>query len=164
MTLSASAQADPIRPRRLRHPGPPLAERLQSRECRRGTHLRVQLMPGLSLQEAVVRPLAASGVRSASLTLLGGGFSALHYCIGPATPEGPSVAAYAPAVAAGPSFLISGQATLGLDLAGQPMVHCHAVLRDSQGRLCGGHLVPQHCIIGDTPVAVRVVAARTAVA
>ena len=156
MTFSASAPPDITRPRHLRHPGPPVAARLQSRECRHGPHLRLQLMPGLSLHEAVVRPLHAMGVRSASLTLLGGGFSALSYCIGPATPEGPAVAAYAPPVAAGPSFLVAGQATLGQDLGGQAMVHCHAVLCDGAGQLRGGHLMPHHCVIGETPVAVRV--------
>lgn len=142
--------------RRLQHPGPPVARRLQSCEGPQALQLRLQLSPGLSLHEAVVRPLVARGVRSAALSLLGGWFSALQYCVGPATPEGPAVAAYAPPAVAGAGCLIAGEATLGLDLGGEPMVHCHAMLRDGQGALCGGHLMTRHCVIGDAPITARV--------
>ena len=34
------------------------------------------------------------------------------------------------------------------------MLHCHASFADAQGRLCGGHVLPDRTVVGARPVQV----------
>lgn len=38
------------------------------------------------------------------------------------------------------------------------MVHCHAVVSAEDGSVIGGHVIPEHAIIGPDPIAVLAVA------
>ena len=144
------------RPRTLIHPGAFNPVRIQSRQSAQARHVRLALQPGISLFEALVRPLAAMGIANASTTILGGFFSQLHYCVAPPDPSGRAVIAYTAPMAAGRCTMVFGNATIGKDAAGRPLVHCHAAIRTEDGATRGGHIIPQMSIVGADPIAVLV--------
>lgn len=156
--VPALAMSTAPRPRTLIHPGRFDPVRIRSMHGASARHFRLALQPGLSLFEALVRPLAEQGVTSASTTILGGAFAQLHYCVAPSTPGGPAVIAYSAPIDAGAAFLIFGNATLGKSMRDAPLVHCHATLRTAAGEVKGGHLVPEACIVGTDPISVLVTA------
>lgn len=146
------------RARMLRHPGRFNPVRIHSERDLLGRHLRLSLEPGKSLHEAIVAPLAAVGVRSASTTILGGQFAQLSYCVAPPDPSGKAVIAYSAPIDAGETYMIFGNATLGISSQGAPLVHCHATIRCADGTFRGGHILPDRSIIGDRPISVLVTA------
>src|SRR3954462_14230475 len=94
-TMTDSTTAQPLpRPRTLVHPGPVGPVRIEHRHANRGRHFRLGLEPGRTLHDAIIGPLLARGVRSASMTLLGGRLSTLLYCVAPPDPTGERVANY----------------------------------------------------------------------
>jgi len=117
----------------------------------------LSLEPGATLADAIVLPLEKVGVRSASMTVLGGEFSQLHYCLAPPDPLGQAVIAYTRPRNLGRALLIFGNATLALGIDGAPLVHCHAAMCSSEGA-CGGHVVPHLSVIGTKPITVLVTA------
>jgi hypothetical protein len=152
MHLPMNPKASLSLARPLQQPGAPDRARRESVCSARAQHLRVLLAPGLSLHEALAAPLVALGLRGATIRVLGGVFARIHFCVPVQTPEGPAVAAYSAPRESGPSRLIFGNATFGLDLKGEACVHCHGAFCDDQGRLLGGHLLPQDCIVGPEPL------------
>jgi hypothetical protein len=93
------------RPRTLIHPGPFNPVRINSLHATAARHLRVALPPAYSLFEALVQTLANEGVESASVTILGGSFMQLHYCVAPPDPSGRAVIAYTNPIDAGAAFM-----------------------------------------------------------
>lgn len=158
MSAPGPAAAPLPRPRILFHPGPANPVRINARESERARHVRLSLQPGRSLLDAIVEPLAEIGIHSASMTILGGWFSRLDYCVAPPDPSGKTVIAYSEIRPAGASCLIFGNATLGLSLVGKPLVHCHGTILTEAGEMRGGHMIPESCIIGSQPVPVLVTA------
>lgn len=146
------------RARMLRQPGPFNPVRIQSMHDQSGHHVRLLLMSGRSLYDAIVDALAEVGVTSASMTILGGGFHSLHYCVAPPNPHGKALIAYSKPIDAGRSYMIFGNATLGRDMQGSPLVHCHGAVRDDRDEVRGGHIVPGASIVGDSPIPVLVTA------
>ena len=144
------------RPRTLVHPGPFDPVRIHSRSSARGRHLRLLLAPGATLLEALVEPLARRGIASASTTILGGWFDTLDYCVAPPDPQGKAVIAYTQPIPAGRSYMIFGNATLGISMKGAPLVHCHAAIRTEAGEVKGGHILTEACIVGAVPIPVLV--------
>lgn len=143
-------------PHTLVHPGPFNPVRIKSMHCERGRHIRLSLSPGLSLYDAMVAPLARAGIENASTTLLGGYLASVVYCVAPPDASKSAVAAYTTPIQAGPAYLIFGNATLGKDAGGKPLVHCHAAIVTENGEVRGGHILPHSCIIGKQPIAVLV--------
>jgi predicted DNA-binding protein with PD1-like motif len=154
--MASSVSTEFPRPRMLIHPGTSNPVRIQSRHCLRARHIRLALQPGLTLFDALVRPLAEIGVHNASTTILGGVFSELQFCVAPPDPSGRAVIAYTRPMAAGRCTLVFGNATVGKDTRGEPLVHCHAALRTEAGDVKGGHIVPHLCVIGPQPIPVLV--------
>ena len=115
---SATASSQFPRPRTLIHPGPFNPVRIQSKHSERGRHIRLALQPGLSLFDALVKPLAEVGVKNASTTILGGFFAELQYCVAPPDPSHKAVIAYTQPIRAGRAYMIFGNATLGKDAQG----------------------------------------------
>jgi predicted DNA-binding protein with PD1-like motif len=153
---SATASSQFPRPRTLIHPGPFNPVRIQSRHSERGRHIRLALQPGLSLFDALVKPLAGIGVKNASTTILGGFFTELQYCVAPPDPSRKAVIAYTQPIHAGRAFMIFGNATLGKDVHGKPLVHCHAAIRTEGGQTKGGHILTESSIVGPEPISVLV--------
>lgn len=144
------------RPRTLVHPGRFNPVRIQSMHSTRGRHFRLTLMPGKSLFDALVQPLANVGVKNASTTILGGWFEELQYCVAPPDPSGQAVVAYAAPVRAGHSYMVFGNATLGKSMQRQPLVHCHGTIRTETGAVKGGHILSEFCIVGSEPISALV--------
>jgi len=144
------------RPRTLIHPGAFDPVRIQSRHSASGRHIRLALQPGVNLFDALVKPLADIGIENASTTILGGFFDDMQYCVAPPDPTGQAVVNYTNPIHAGRAYMIFGNATLGKNANGKPLVHCHAALRTQDGKIKGGHILTQLCIVGPTPIPVLV--------
>ena len=155
MTHSTVAPALP-RARTLVHPGPVDAIRIQHLQAPRGRHFRLGLEPGRTLEDAIIEPLLVLGVRSASMTLLGGRIDNLLYCVAPPDPSGERVANYTRPIEAGSATLIFGNATLGRNARGEAVVHCHATFACADGRVRGGHIVVDRCVVAGAPLPVLV--------
>ena len=136
-------------PRAWVHPGPVQAQRITRCGAAQGRHVRITLPPGATLYDGLVRPLADLGIRNAAINLLGGEFERLVFCVAPPDPTGRVAAAYTDPIDVSGGYLLEANATLGSTEAGHPLVHCHAGLRDASGRLAGGHLLPNICVVGN---------------
>lgn len=144
------------KPRLLRHPGTFNPIRIKSESSTYGIHIRLSLKPGETLFDAIVKPLAELNIRDASTTILRGTFERLYYCVAPPDPEKHSVIAYSEPRDAGRAYMIFGNATLGRSVKGDPLVHCHAVVRTERGDVMGGHIITERSIVGDKPISVLV--------
>ena len=128
--------------RTLKQPGPVSQPRRVVRKGALGGRLHVTLTDG-DLLEGLRDALAGAGVDRAGVKLLGGTLDGFWYMTGMVDPTGARVATYgAPTVLEGPVTLVSGDAILGAGPEGEPLVHCHAVLVDGDGKIHGGHVVP----------------------
>lgn len=156
--MQPTAISTTVRPRTLIHPGKSIPTRILHRHCTTGRHFRLSLQPGLSLHEALVLPLQAIGVRSASTTLLGGQMNQLLYCVAPPDASGQAVICYTAPIDAGQAHFIFGNATVGRDTQDKPIVHCHAAFRTATGAIKGGHIITQQTMIGPHPITVLVTA------
>jgi len=153
--MTAFTTALPLpRPRTLAHPGPAGPIRIEHRHANLGRHFRLGLEPGRTLQDAIIAPLLERGVEAASMTLLGGRLSGLLYCVAPPDPSGERVANYTPPIDAGAATLVFGNATLGRNTDGQPVVHCHATFVCADGHVRGGHVVVDRSRVADVPITV----------
>lgn len=149
------------RSRTLIHPGPVGPVRIHALQSPQGRHLRLSLQPGLSLYDALVKPLTEHRITSAAITLFGGYFSSVYYCTPAANPAGPSVAKYSAPVHVDRTHLISGTATLGRSAAGAPLIHCHATLRTADGTTKGGHILPESSFVDAEPITALVLSFDT---
>jgi len=156
--MTRTTQTGHHHPRLMRHAGSFNPVRIHSMHYQSGRHIRLELEPGRTLYDALVEPLRAIGVTSASTTILGGYFDHLEYCVAPPDPSGNAVIAYSRPIEAGSAFMVFGNATLGKDMQSQPLVHCHATLRTEAGEAKGGHILPQASVIGAVPLTVLVTA------
>ena len=155
MTDSHPAQPLP-RARTLVHPGPVGPIRIEHRHATLGRHFRLALQPGKTMQDAIIEPLLALGVGSASMTILGGRVEGLLYCVAPPDPTGARVANYTRPIEAGAARLIFGNATLGKNTRGEPIVHCHATFACADGSVRGGHIVVDRSSVAGAPIPVLV--------
>jgi predicted DNA-binding protein with PD1-like motif len=154
-TAAASAPQLP-RPRTMVHPGAFNPVRIHSKRAPSARHVRLALMPGQSLYDALIRPLAKLGIRNASTTILGGYFDDLEYCVAPPDPSGQAVVGYSTPIRAGRTFMVFGNATIGKNAKGKPIVHCHACFRIGDGATKGGHVLADSAIVGPDPIPVLV--------
>lgn len=143
-------------PRYLRQPGPFNPVRIKAGASPYGRHIRLSLKPGETLYNAIVRPLSELNVRAASMTILGGIFETLDYCVAPPDPKGLTVIAYSEPRHAGRSYMVFGNATLGTSIEKTPLVHCHAAIRTEKGDVMGGHIVTEHTVVGNKTISVLV--------
>lgn len=135
--------------RTLKHPGAPSQPRLVALAAEADDELRVVLPAGSDLHEGLVSTLRGAGIADAAIRITGGGFASMQYLTGQPDASGARVATYgAPTPLAGPVLLIGASAILGRLEDGKPILHCHAVVADRDGRIHGGHLPPGVCIAG----------------
>ena len=140
--------------RHLAQPGPALLPRV---ECVLGqAHpMAFTLEPGLTLLEAVSRPLRAAVFASAAVVLEGGGgFAPFAYVLPAHAPDTTHVAWYSETHAPpGGARLERATATLGLR-DGEPLLHCHAVWVEAEGERRAGHVLPERSVVA-APIAAR---------
>lgn len=138
-------------------PGPIQSPRILTQVTDQGRDIVITLPEGADLLNGIRDAVLAEGGTAAGITLLGGELATLHYFTGIPDETGRRIATYgAPTPLQAPITLLSGNAIVGLDAAGEPLVHCHAVMVDAAGKVHGGHLPPGECRVG--PGGVRAMA------
>ena len=151
MSVLSSA---PYRPRTMVHPGPVAPVRLEPVAARGQRQWRLSLAPGQLLLQALTDALAAQGVRTAALALLGGELETVAYCLPIPDPEGQVIATYGAPLVLHHVALLRASATLGQAADGAPVIHCHASFADADGTVRGGHVLPDRTVVGRRPVTV----------
>lgn len=128
-------------PRTKSQPGTPEIDRIAGVEAR-GRAFRFTLEPGVLLLEAVRRGFAAEGFVSGVVNFGEIALSPFAYVM-PALSTTPDFAAYYSDTyrPAGVTRLIDGAMTFGTRDGGA-FFHCHALWREADGKLSGGHILP----------------------
>ncbi|WP_040854636.1 DUF296 domain-containing protein [Phyllobacterium sp. YR531] len=132
--------------RRLLQPGPVAAQRFESFEGR-GRQLEFMLQPGLSINEAIARPLLAANIRTATLQIEGGAFAPLHYLMPALSTDSVHAAWYSDQYSPpDETHLERGNVTFG-ERDGAPFIHCHAIWNEADGTRNAGHILPYETIV-----------------
>lgn len=137
--------------RRLAQPGPAHPERIESYEGH-SRRLEFSLQPGLSLNDALTRPLVASGIRCAALVFQGGALGPFSYVM-PGPPTDNQHAAYfsTPRSPLGETAVEIANATFGWR-DGAPFVHCHGAWIEDGTRRRGGHMLPHETMVASATI------------
>ncbi len=131
----------------LKQPGEAGEPRRLAVDAEDGGQFRVVLPEGRDLLTDLTRMLVDKGISNAAVQLVGGSFASLEYLTGQPDHSGERVATYgAPTPLEGPVTVVGGNAILGRDGEGNPILHCHAVIIDNDGELHGGHLPKGVCV------------------
>src|ERR1700758_3431862 len=139
--------------RSIKQPGPPVAERIQWAEAR-GRAFSFTLEPGLTLLEAAHRGFAAQGFASGTLNIKGGTLGPFGYVMPALSTTGENAAFYSETFRpAGLTRLRLATMTLG-QRDGAPFFHCHGLWREADGRISGGHMLPEETVVAE-PFEVR---------
>jgi predicted DNA-binding protein with PD1-like motif len=134
--------------RRIEQPGPPAPERIQWVEGR-GRAFVFTLQAGLPLLEAARRGFAAAGFTSGALNMRGGALGPFAYVMPALSKTGANAAFYSDTFRPdGVTRLKIGAMTLGTR-DGAPFYHCHALWTEADGRLNGGHMLPEETIVAE---------------
>src|SRR5215470_7528174 len=139
--------------RRIQQPGPVTAARIQSVEgrCRA---FSFSLEAGLPLLEAARRGFAAEGFASGTLNIKGGTLGPFGYVMPALSKTGENAAFYSDTFRpSGISRLKLATMTLGVR-DGAPFFHCHGLWREADGRISGGHMLPEETFVAE-PFEVR---------
>jgi len=131
--------------RRLRQPGPTSAERIES-VAGHGVVLDFTLEPGLSLNEALTRPLIAAGMPSGTLVFADAVLAPFSYVLPGPSPDTAHAAYFSAPHSPGEARVEIANATVGRR-DGAPFVHCHAAWIEPDGRRRGGHILPHETIV-----------------
>jgi hypothetical protein len=132
--------------RHIKQPGEPIAERIQWVEGR-GRAFTLTLEAGLPLLEAARRGFAAQGFAGGTLNMRGGALGPFGYVMPALSKTGENAAFYSDTFRpAGVTQLKLATMTLGLR-DGAPFFHCHGLWREADGKLSGGHMLPEETFI-----------------
>ena len=144
------------RPRTLIHPGRFNPVRIQSLRSPEARHVRLALLPGVSLFDGLVKPLAEIGITNRLDDDPRRLFRGLQYCVAPPDPSGQAVIAYSKPITAGRTYMVFGNATLGKSMKG--CRSCIAMPRSAPkaATVKGGHILTDTCIVGRDPIPVLV--------
>lgn len=134
--------------RRIEQPGSPVAERIQCVEAR-GRAFSFTMESGIPLLEAARRGFAAEGFAGGVLNIRGGALGPFAYVM-PALSKTPDHAAFYSDTfrPLGVTRLKSGAMTLG-ERDSAPFFHCHALWTEADGRINGGHILPEETIVAE---------------
>jgi predicted DNA-binding protein with PD1-like motif len=136
------------RPTVIKQPGPPQQPRIVAVETR-GRAISFDLEPGLHLLEAVRRGFAAAGFTSGVVELGAVALSPFAYVMPALSKDGVNAAFYSETFRpAGITRLEAGAMTFGRR-DGAPFFHCHALWREADGNITGGHILPEETIIAE---------------
>jgi predicted DNA-binding protein with PD1-like motif len=139
--------------RSIKQPGPPVAERIQWVEVQ-GRTFSFTLEAGLPLLEAARRGFAAQGFSGGTLNMAEGALGPFGYVMPALSKTGENAAFYSDTFRpAGVSKLKLATMTLG-ERDGAPFFHCHGLWREADGRISGGHMLPEETFVAE-PFEVR---------
>lgn len=135
----------------MRHvvqPGPPAPERVQWIEAR-GRAFSFTCEAGLPLLEAVRRGFAAHGFAGGTLSMTGGALGPVAYVMPALSKSGEHAAFYSDTFRpAGVAHVKTATMTFG-ERDNAPFFHCHAFWREADGRLGGGHVLPEETVVAE---------------
>jgi predicted DNA-binding protein with PD1-like motif len=135
--------------RRIDQPGPPVAERIQWVEAR-GRAFSLTLQAGQPLLQAARRGFAEAGFAGGTLNIKGGALGPFAYVMPALSKTGENAAFYSDVFRPhGVTQLKMAAMTLGVR-DGAPFFHCHALWREADGRVNGGHILPEETIVAET--------------
>ena len=137
-----------VRPKFVRQPGPPHPERIVS-AAGLGHSFRFVVEAGVPLLEAARRGLAAQGFASGVIELGAVALGPMGYVM-PGLPVSPANAAYYTQAfrPAGITRLSGGAMTMGRR-DGAAFFHCHGLWQEADGKLSGGHILPEEAILAE---------------
>jgi predicted DNA-binding protein with PD1-like motif len=139
--------------RRIQQPGPPVPERIQWVEGR-GRAFSLTLQAGLPLLEAARRGFAAQGFAGGTLNIKGGALGPFAYVMPALSKTSDHAAFYSETFRPlGVTQLKLATMTLGVR-DGAPFFHCHGLWREADGRINGGHMLPEETVVAE-PFAVE---------
>jgi predicted DNA-binding protein with PD1-like motif len=139
--------------RSITQPGPPIAERIQWVEVR-GRAFSFTLQAGLPLLEAARRSFAAQGFAGGTLNMTSGALGPFGYVMPALSKTGENAAFYSDTFRpADVTQLKLATMTLG-QRDGAPFFHCHGLWREADGRISGGHMLPEETFVAE-PFEVR---------
>lgn len=139
--------------RRIEQPGPPHPERIQWVEAR-GRAFTFTLEVGLPLLEAVRRGFAREGFAGGVVNWRGGTLGPFAYVMPALSKTGENAAFYSDTFRPeGPVTLATAAMTFG-ERDGAPFFHCHALWTEADGRVTGGHILPDETMVAE-PFAVE---------
>jgi predicted DNA-binding protein with PD1-like motif len=134
--------------RSVKQPGPPIAERIQSVEVR-GRAFAFTLEAGRPLLEAVRRGFATQGFASGTLDIRSGALGPFGYVMPALSKTGENAAFYSDTFRPqGITQLKLATMTLGTR-DGAPFFHCHGLWREADGRISGGHMLPEETFVAE---------------
>ena len=134
--------------RNIKQPGPPVAQRIQWVEVR-GRAFSFTLEAGLPLLEAATRGFAAEGFASGTLNMSGGTLGPFGYVMPALSMTGENAAFYSDTFRPhGTTRLKLATMTLG-SRDGAPFFHCHGLWREADGRISGGHMLPEETLVAE---------------
>jgi predicted DNA-binding protein with PD1-like motif len=139
--------------RRLVHPGPASPERIESRKGE-ATALAFVLEPGLTINEAITRPLLEAGMRGGLVEIEGGALGPFTYVVPAVSPDEDHVAFFSrPYVIDGLTRIERASISVGWR-ENAPFIHCHGLWIEPDGSRRGGHMMPFETVIAE-PVQAR---------
>ena len=135
--------------RRIVQPGPPVPERIQWVEAR-GRAFALKLEAGLPLLEAARRGFAAQGFAGGTLNIGVGALGPFAYVMPALSKTGENAAFYSDTFRpAGVTRLKTASMTLGRR-DGAAFFHCHGLWTEADGRIGGGHVLPEETIVAES--------------
>ena len=134
--------------RSVAQPGAPAIERIQWVEAQ-GRAFSFTLEAGLPLLEAARRGFAAEGFASGTLNIGGGALGPFAYVMPALSRDGANAAFYSDTFRpAGVTRIKVAAMTLG-QRDGAPFFHCHGLWTEADGRVNGGHMLPEETIVAE---------------
>jgi predicted DNA-binding protein with PD1-like motif len=134
--------------RSIKQPGPSATERIQWVEAR-GRAFSFTLEAGLPLLEAARRGFAAEGFAGGVLNMQSGALGPFAYVMPALSKTGENAAFYSDTFRpAGITRLKLAAMTLG-QRGGAPFFHCHALWTEADGRVNGGHILPEETVVAE---------------
>ena len=134
--------------RSIAQPGPPAHERIQWVETR-GRAFSFLLEPGIPLLEAVRRGFAAEGFAGGVLNAGAGALGPFAYVMPALSKTGANAAFYSDTFRPdGITRLKLMAMTLG-ERDGAPFFHCHGLWTEADGRINGGHMLPEETFVAE---------------
>ena len=139
--------------RQIVQPGPPAPERIQW-VAARGRAFSFTLEAGVPLLEAARRGFAAEGFAGGTLSMTRGALGPFAYVMPALSKTGDNAAFYSDIFRpAGVTRLKLATMTLGAR-DGAPFFHCHGLWTEADGRINGGHVLPEETVVAE-PFAVE---------
>ncbi len=134
--------------RSITQPGAPVAERIQWVEAR-GRAFSFTFETGLPLLEAARRGFAEAGFAGGVLSMQAGALSPFAYVMPALSKTGANAAFYSDTFRPqGITRLKFAAMTLG-QRDGAPFFHCHGLWTETDGRLHGGHILPEESVVAE---------------